>query len=255
MGGLKVLESVLGSLDEVESFGVRNFKEVVSLSQEDLIRNVFYTGMVLGVQEFEYSGSESLTGAKRDGEARGTYGTFREDVHLYDVMKVLRGVCPNIESLVFRDDSYRGGKESGVFESVPAFDSVCRGYDVQFTEGLKPRMKYSIVTPAVKIEFPVWSSWRGIPMGFFRSTDGTVVVDDFFSITPNSEMSRIFRAFYPMKTAEEFLHRSENAFEQARRVVAAVKGNSDFGELVDSYVKTNSGIVEQLRKEDCAAIR
>lgn len=255
MSGLKVLKEVLGSLSEAERFEVRTFREIVSSSQWSKVRNVLCVGTVFGVQEFEYSKANSLIGDKVDGDVEPSYGFPDTSVHLYRVSKLLRSMSSSAESMVFMDASLRDGRKSGVYEAVPSFDAVCRDYDVRFTQELRPSVQYSIVTPAVRIEFPYIYGCRGSSMGVSRTTDGTAVIAAPFSITPNPEMKDILNFFNSELTPNDYLYDAETVFEQANRVIHAVRNSSEFGELTGNYVQLNSEVEERLRREDIAAIR
>jgi hypothetical protein len=258
------LEEILNSLEEASIFGVNTFREIVLSRGTPMVRRIIQTGTILGVLQFDAEGfgNDDLIGKKVDVNPEDPiYGLPDKTVHLYKVASKLgKEACKlgkessYINPCVFRDNNWSNRQVAGIFEAHPAFDSVCRDFDYKFTDELKPTVKHSIVTPAVKIEFPVHSGWRRNQYGAPRATNGTAIVYTPFSITPNPELVEI-QEFFNENTPQDYLVSAEHFYNQGARVIKAVRENPNFQKLTQHYVELSKQIDVKQQQEHLAGIR
>lgn len=257
MNGIQVLEEILGSLEEASLVGINTFREIILSRGTPKIRRIIQTGAVLGILQFDAEGfdNEGLVGKRVDvNPEEPIYGSPDKTVHLYKVTRKLNKKSSHTNPCVFKDNTWSDRQVAGIFEAHPAFDSVCRDFDCRFTDGLKPTVKYSIVTPAVKIEFPVHSGWRGNQYNAPRATNETAIVHTPFSITPNLELMEI-QKFFKENTPNDYLTSAEYLFDQAARVIKAVRETSNFQKLTQHYVELSKQIDVKQHKEHLAGLR
>jgi len=254
MNGTSVLEKILWSLEEANRFRVNTFREIIE-SRYPRVRKIIEAGDVLGIVEFEPDdvGTDCLIGKKVDCKSDDNFYELPEtSVHLYKVTDRLRRKSSHTCPLVFKDTHHSHQEISGIFEASRAFDSVCRDFDQRFTDGLKPSVKYSVITPAVKIEFPVYRGWRGNQYNLPRATNGTAIVRAPFLITPNSEMSDIIEFYRKQNNSQSYLKDAGFYFEQATRVIKAVEECEDFHKLANHFVDLSKKMDEKQHEEHIA---
>jgi hypothetical protein len=258
MIGTEVLEEILGLLEEGKRERIEVFREVIASRGYPRVRRVLKAGTVLGVLDFEAVdiGYEDLVGKRVSGvKERGPISEFADNpVHLYRLVERLRANAQ--DPVVFQDDSQIRGWESGVFHASRAFDSVCRDFDYRFTSGLKPVVKYSIVSPALTVEFPVCHGWRGDSYGNPRVTSGTGIIHTPFLLTPNKNLRELQEYFERGQEAapEESLRNAGFYFQQAARVVKAIEGSKNFQGFANNFVELSRQIDEKQQQEYRAGI-
>jgi len=254
MNGTSILEKILYSLEEASRFRVNTFREIIG-SQHPRVRRIIEAEAVLGIVEFEPDdvGTDCLIGKKVDCKSDDNFYEEPEtSVHLYKVTNRLRGKSSHIRPLVFKDTHHSHKEISGIFEASFAFDSVCRDFDQRFTDELKPSVKYSVITPAIKIEFPVYRGWRGNQYNLPRATNGTAIVRAPFSITPNSEMSNVIEFYRKQNNSPSYLADAGFYFEQGARVIKAVEECGEFHELTNHFVHLSKRMDEKQNEEHIA---
>lgn len=251
MSGLKVLESVIDSINEARHNRPETSGEI--LCAPYVARQIIRVGSVLGVQEISLN--EFATEDLKTGEMIKISDRIRYErgsaAHLYEVSNALRTDSKMRVLTYHSDDDFR----PQIHEASTTFSSAFRDYNNRFKEGLTPIVRYSIVTPVVSIEFPNVDHGRYMESWRTSTTRGTAVVDSPFRIGHHGQTEEILRILGINSSDKNYLASIATFEEQAARVVRAVATSSDFHSFTNHCVQLSAELDKISEKEFRASIK